>query len=88
MPSLPGGTLPGGITLPSLPDISLPDISVPDTESLLRQVFPNLDDDQVSCLSDALGDIGTDSDPSQVMEQVTEVLDDCNINVSDLTGGG
>ena len=65
MPSLPGGTLPGGITLPSLPDISIPDISVPDTESLLRQVFPNLDDDQVSCLSDALGDIGTDFDPSQ-----------------------
>ena len=84
MPSLPGGTLPGGITLPSLPDISIPDVSIPDAESILRQVFPNLDDEQISCLVDALGDIGSDFDPSQVID----VLDDCNINISDLTGGG
>jgi hypothetical protein len=81
--SLPGDTLPGGITVPSLPDISIPDISV-DPESLLRQVFPNLDDEQISCLADAIGDVGSDFDPSQVMD----VLDDCNINVSDLGRGG
>ena len=89
LPSLPGGTLPGGITVPSLPDISIPDISIPDvslpdTESILRQVFPDLDDEQISCLSDALGDIGSDIDPSQVID----VLDDCNINISDITPGG
>jgi hypothetical protein len=81
--SLPGGTLPGGITVPSLPDISIPDVSV-DPESLLRQVFPNLDDEQVSCLADALGDISSDFDASQVMN----VLGECNIPISDIAPGG
>jgi hypothetical protein len=81
----------------SIPDISLPDISLPDltlpeditipdisisgsAEDIVRQIFPNLDDEQVSCLVDAMG---TDIDPSQVMD----LLDDCNINVSDLAPG-
>jgi hypothetical protein len=83
--SVPGGTLPGGITIPdlSLPDISLPDVSVPDMDEILDQVFPNLTDDQVSCLSDALGDV-TDIDPNQVMD----LFDDCNIDPSDILGGG
>lgn len=84
--SVPGGTLPGGITIPdfSIPDVSIPDISVPDMTEVLDRVFPNLSDDQVSCLSDALGDVGTDIDPNQVMD----LFDDCNIDPSDILGGG
>jgi hypothetical protein len=82
--SLPGGTLPGGITIPSLPDISIPDISVPDMNEILTQIFPNLSEEQVSCLSDALGDVGTDIDPNQVMD----LFDDCDIDPSDILGGG
>ena len=59
---LPGGTaLPGGTVLPggrSLPGRSLP----VDAEDIVRQVFPNLDDDQVSCLAENLG---ADIDPSR-----------------------
>jgi hypothetical protein len=80
----PGGTLPGGITIPSLPDISIPDISVPDMNEILTQIFPNLSEEQVSCLSDALGDVGTDIDPNQVMD----LFDDCDIDPSDILGGG
>ena len=77
------------ISLPdlTLPDISIPDITIPDisisgsAEDIVRQVFPDLDDEQVSCLVD---NMGTDIDPSQVMD----LLDECNINVSDLTPGG
>jgi hypothetical protein len=83
--SLPGGTLPGGITIPdiSIPDISIPDISVPDMSEILSRVFPNLSEDQVSCLADKLGDV-TDIDPNQVMD----FLDDCDIDPSDILGGG
>ena len=83
--TVPGGTLPGGITIPdlSLPDISLPDVSVPDMNEILTQIFPNLSEEQVSCLSDALGDVGTDIDPNQVMD----LFDDCNIDPSDILGG-
>jgi hypothetical protein len=89
VPSLPDVSLPD-VSLPdiSIPDISIPDISIPDIsvdpESLLRQVFPNLDDEQVSCLADALGDISSDFDASQVMN----VLGECNIPISDIAPGG
>ena len=84
--TLPGGTLPGGITIPdiSIPDISIPDISVPDAEEILGQIFPGLDDDQISCLADAVGDIGTDFDLSQIADELSA----CNIDTSDLFGGG
>jgi hypothetical protein len=83
--SVPGGTLPGGITIPdfTLPDISLPDVSVPDVTEILGQIFPGLDDTQLECLADGLGDV-SEIDTSRVMD----LLDDCNINLSDLTGGG
>jgi hypothetical protein len=82
--SLPNISLPN-ISLPdiSLPDISLPDISIPDTEELLRRVFPGLDDQQVSCLADGLGDV-RDVKPDQILG----LIGDCNITMSDLTGGG
>jgi hypothetical protein len=84
--SLPGGTLPGGITIPdlSIPDLSLPDISVPDMTEILGQIFPNLSEDQISCLADALGDVGTDIDPNQVIE----LFGDCDIDPGDILGGG
>jgi hypothetical protein len=69
--SLPGGTLPGGGT-------------VPDVSEILGQIFPNLTEDQISCLSDALGDVGTDVDPNQVIE----AFGDCDINPADILGGG
>jgi hypothetical protein len=83
--SVPGGTLPGGITIPdfTLPDISLPDVSIPDVSEILSQAFPNLTDEQVDCLADALGDV-SDIDMSQLMEQIGE----CDIDLTDLTGGG
>jgi hypothetical protein len=82
--SLPGGTLPGGITVPdfTLPDISLPEISVPNMTEILGQIFPGLDDTQLQCLADGLGDV-TEVDTAQVMD----LLDDCNIQASDIIGG-
>jgi hypothetical protein len=91
---LPGGTiLPGGTVLPggSLPDISIPDISIPDIslpeeaseifESVLSQTFPNLSDEQVSCLAEAFqGELD--------LSQIQSVAEDCGIDESDLVPGG
>jgi hypothetical protein len=88
-------TLPGGITVPdlgsvlpggSLPDFTIPDFSIPDlslpenAEEILRSVFPNLDDEQLSCLVDELGG---DLDPSRV----PDLMDQCGIEPSDLIPG-
>jgi hypothetical protein len=89
-------TLPGGITVPdlgsvlpggSLPDFTIPgDLSIPDlslpenAEEILRSVFPNLDDDQLSCLVDELGG---DIDPSRV----PDLMNQCGIDPSDLIPG-
>jgi hypothetical protein len=82
--TVPGGTLPGGVTLPdiSIPDISIPDISIPDMTEILEQAFPNLNEDQIDCLADGLGD-AADFDPSQVMD----LLGDCDIDPSDILPG-
>jgi hypothetical protein len=83
---LPGGTLlPGGSVLPGgtiLPGGTvLPGGSLPiEAQDVIRRIFPNLDDDQVSCLAENLG---TDTDPSDVLA----LLDECNIQVSDLGQG-
>jgi hypothetical protein len=81
--TLPDITLPEGATIP---DITLPDITLPENadsaEDIIRQFFPGLDDDQVSCVVDALG--GKVSDASQIMD----LLDDCNIQLNDLRPGG
>jgi hypothetical protein len=82
LPSLPDITLPGGITLPSLPNVSLPDVSVPDLATILHNTFPNLSDEQVDCLDTALGDV-TNLNISEVMDKIGQ----CDISISDLTGG-
>lgn len=74
------------VSMPNMtvPDISVPDISVPDmggsAEEIFSQMFPNLDDEQVSCLAENASDIG--SDPTAAMEY----LEQCGIEMSDLTG--
>jgi len=91
-------TLPGGVTLPdlgsilpggSLPNLSIPDISIPDlgsalpnVEETLKKVFPQLTDDQASCLAEHL------SGSNMSMSAITAVMDDCNIDVRDLIPGG
>jgi hypothetical protein len=91
-------TLPGGGTVPdlgsifpggSLPDISLPNVTIPElgslpvnVESILRSIFPNLTDDQISCLSDKLG--GAKLDTSKILSE----LESCGIDRSDLLPGG
>jgi hypothetical protein len=85
-----GGTLPGGTILPggSLPNLSLPDFSIPElgslpvnVEDVLKSIFPNLTDDQVSCLADKLGG---QIDTSKILSQIQS----CGIDLSDLTTGG
>ena len=51
-----------------------------DPEAVIRRLFPNLDDTQVSCLAE---NITTDFDPSDVLS----LLDECNIQVQDLGRG-
>ena len=90
-------TLPGGVTVPdlgsilpggSLPDLSLPELSIPDlgslpvdAEEILKSIFPNLSDEQVSCLADKLqGKVDT----SKILSEIQS----CGIDPSDLTPGG
>jgi hypothetical protein len=74
-------------SVPNLSDISIPNITIPDlslpenAEELIGQVFPGLDDDQVSCLAENLEG---DFDVSAALD----LMDECNINPSDLTPGG
>jgi len=89
--TLPGGvTLPGGTILPggSLPNLSLPEFSIPDVGSLpvnveevLKSIFPDLTDDQVSCLADKLGG---QIDTSKILAEIQS----CGIDPSDLRPGG
>ncbi len=90
-------TLPGGGTVPdlgsilpggSLPNLSLPDISIPDlgslpvdAEQILKSIFPNLTDDQISCLADKLGE---KIDTSKILSEIQS----CGIDPSDLSPGG
>ena len=62
------------------PDFSLP-VSVPDVDEVIGQVFPGLDDDQISCLAENLG---ADFDPSEALN----LIEECNIELSDLQPGG
>jgi len=86
--TIPDITLPGG----SLPDITIPDITIPGLgslpeeaaemfESILAQTFPNLDEEQISCLAEAFtGELD--------LSQIQEVAEECNIDESDLQQGG
>jgi hypothetical protein len=70
----------------TIPDISMPDISIPDislTEEatdMIRQMFPDLSEEQASCLVEA----GEDLDPSNPS---MEIFEECDVELSDLTGG-
>ena len=90
-------TLPGGITVPdlgsilpggSLPNLSIPEFSIPDlgslpvnVEDVLKSIFPNLTDEQVSCLADKLGG---KVDTSKILSEIQS----CGIDLSDLTPRG
>jgi hypothetical protein len=83
--SLPDISLPD-ISLPdiSLPDISIPDISLPDQDAMERiiaSIFPNLNEEQISCLAEAFGE---NFDPSEA----AQLAEDCDIEASDLQPGG
>jgi hypothetical protein len=70
--------------VPDMSAVSIPDlagVSVPENmDELIGQVFPDLDDEQVSCLVDAIGD---DFDASKA----AQLADDCNIDPADLVPG-
>jgi hypothetical protein len=82
-------TLPGGITIPSLPDISLPDASAvgAEVEDFLRDGLADLglNDDQIDCLVERI-------DPSSGevpdVSELTDLFDDCDIELSDIQPGG
>jgi hypothetical protein len=52
-----------------------------DDDDTLRRVFPDLSDDQLSCLSDSVGDVTETLDPSQAQA----IAEECNIDPADLT---
>lgn len=64
------------ISIPDLGDISVPG----NMNEIMGQVFPNLDEDQISCLVDELGG---DFDPSQA----AQLAETCNIDPADLQPG-
>ena len=81
--SLPD-TIPGGITIPdiSIPDISLPDVSLGGRiEDLLQQVYPDLTEEQISCIIDVTG--GNTPGPEWFEELQTE----CDLSTQDLIPG-
>src|SRR5262249_20107209 len=81
-------TLPGGITIPdlTLPEgVTLPSIAEGDVVDTLMSVFPDLSEEQATCLVDAL-DLGS-GDMPDLSNLSTGLLDDCNINVRDLIPG-
>lgn len=77
------------ISLPDLtvPDITLPDISIPDgsvpeaAEDAIRGAFPDLEDAQVDCVVNAV-EGGTE------LNDLTSLLDQCDIELQDLVPGG
>jgi hypothetical protein len=81
--SLPD-TIPGGITIPdiSIPDISIPDISIGGRiEDLLQRVYPDLTDEQISCIIDVTG--GNTPGPEWFEQLQTE----CDLSAQDLIPG-
>ena len=83
--TIPDITFPGG----SLPDITIPDFTLPSLpgdatemiESMVGQMFPNLDEEQVQCLSEAFtGQLD--------MSEIQAIAEECNIDPSDLQPGG
>ena len=71
----------------TIPDISIPDLTIPDltigdaVEDVIRQTFPDLDDEQVSCLLD----VSQGQVPSGDLLQ--EIAETCDISVDDLIPG-
>lgn len=83
-------SIPDDITIPddiSIPDnISIPDLSMPENAGeLIGRMFPQLDEEQIDCLVDAAEELGGEvTDQGQLLDY----LDECNIDASDLLGGG
>ena len=82
--SVPDITLPGDLTIPdiSIPDITIPDISLEGTAAdLLSQVYPDLSDEQISCIIDVTG--GNTPGP----QWFQQLQDDCDLTMEDLIPG-
>ena len=47
----------------------------------MAQVFPDLDEEQLDCVVEQVGDL----DPSQVVTQAQQIADECGIDPADLT---
>jgi hypothetical protein len=54
--------------------------STGDTD-LMARVFPDLDEEELDCVVEKVGDL----DPSQVVTQAEEIADECGIDRADLT---
>jgi hypothetical protein len=82
--TVPDLSLPGDLTIPdiSIPDISIPDLTIGDAiEDVIRQTFPDLDDEQISCLMEVSEGQVPSADTFQ------EIAASCDISVDDLIPG-
>ena len=82
--TVPDISLPGDLTIPdiSIPDISIPDLSIPENaEELLRQIYPDWTDEQVSCVIDVTG--GSTPGP----EWFDQLTSECDLTLEDLVPG-
>ena len=52
-----------------------------DSSDLMARVFPNLDEEQLDCVVEQVGDL----DPTQVAAQAQQIADECAIEPADLT---
>jgi hypothetical protein len=82
--SIPDISLPGDLTIPdfTVPDFTVPDLSIPErVEDFIRETFPDLTDEQVSCLMDESGGQA----PS--IDTIQQLAERCDISLSDLIPG-
>ncbi len=67
--------------------VSIPQDARDQITGIIESAFPKLSDDQVNCLTDKIVDgISSGSiDESQIGSEIPQLLDQCNINISDIT---
>jgi hypothetical protein len=85
LPSLPGGTLPGGITVPSIPDISVPDAEEIEQRVIDTFMQMGMTEEQAQCLVDKV-DLSSGEAPD--LSSIMDLLDECDIDISDLNPDG
>lgn len=82
--TVPDISLPGDLTIPdiSIPDLTMPDLTIGEAvEDLIRQTFPDLDDEQISCLMEVSEGQVPSADTFQ------EISETCDISLDDLIPG-